>query len=561
MEPLTPAKRITVFATLLALTATAGISGYRQLTTAPLSLLTRPGLPMLDLIVKLQDVNGDELDASDSLIASNQQPATEDDECPALEGGDIRAPTVLTANVQRSEHCPRQAVWYVTNHPVAFTLYFNKGKTFLEWWDSEPQVKNLLDNRFVKGLFFGLLKSLKIKAEQLQIPGMQGEFLNHVLRDAIAANAELHYDLAHGEQGWVLSYRRENSDFADQALPAMAGILASSGYRLPKLPEPILELRIGLQHFFITQFQQRIYLAQSLEALLNVIDNVTPLESPNPGALSLVFRAEALIDNLLPVLTGAEEFTAQFNFDLAAGRLGNLNLTAGPWQKQLHPQIFEGVLASIPHDAFAALAGSVQMSPTMTGEDWRKLATDGPSPTPAGGDPGGMAVVWDFDAKSPTGAIGFIVANPNKPQASPAFQQYLRNPELSSECAGGSVFLAATAASLLTRMQESCEHQSLSPLDWQRGNDKARYLSAQLFTFINPGAAMRELFLAGGADDSAEVSEFSPRWRQDYETAKIAMRREGDKLFHGLPIFSYAGQANGDPVNLEGKTISQEVAP
>ena len=170
-------------------------------------------------------------------------------------------------------------------------------------------------------------------------------------------------------------------------------------------------------------------------------------------------------------------------------------------------------------------------------------------------------MVWDFDAGSPAGAIGVIVANSANPQAALAYRQYLRSAELSSECAGGSLFLAATSSSLLTRMKEACALQSLSVLDWQRGSEKQRLLSGQLFAFVNPGVGMRELFLAGGADKGKDETayEFAPRWKQDYEKAKAAMRSDGDKLFSSLPILSYAGRADGDTVNLEGRAVSQGV--
>ena len=560
MEPLTPPKRLIAIAAAFALTATAGILVYRHLAKAPLRAMVRADLPMLDLTVKLRDLENNDLEDADSPIAGGEEPLAGDEHCPALVGGDVGSPSAASASQQRPPDCPRRAVWYVKTHPIAFTLYFNQGRTFLKWWDSQPQIQALLDNRFMQGLFFGLLQSLKIKAEQLNLQGLRGEFLAQLLRDAVGADAELHYDMVHGERGWVLSYLRADSDFAEQALPAMAGLLAGSGYRPAKLPEPILEMRIGLQQLFLTEYRGRIYLAQSLEALLNVIESVAPLENPATAPLSLTFRAEAFIDNLLPVLTGAPDWNARFDFALKDGKLGTLTLPAGPWQKQLHDQLFEGVLAGIPHDAFAAVATSLRLPPTLTVEDWRQLASDGPSQAAPDAEPGGLAVVWDVDADSPGGALGVIVANPGAPQASQAYRQYLRNTELSAECGGGSVFLAATSPALLTRMREACARQSLSPLDWQRGSEKQRLLSSQLTAFINPGAGIRELFLAGGAGDAKDSNEFAPRWRQDYEAAKAAMRQDGDKLFGAPPIFSYAGRAGAGPISLEGRTVSQEVA-
>ncbi len=559
MEPLTPAKRLTVIASAVVLTATAGVVGYQDYSRQPLSRLMRAGLPMLDLTVKLRDSANKDLDAATSRVGSNDEVPSGDDHCPALSGGDVGSATAVDVTVTRPADCPKLAAWYVKKHPVAFTLYFNQGTEFLKWWDTQPQVKVLTENRFVQGLFSGLLKSLKVKAEQLNLAGLQGEFLGQLLRDAVAANAELHYDMAHASQGWVMSYSRSDSQFIDQAMPALAGILATSGYRITKLPEPILETRIGLQRLFFTQYHARIYLAQSLEALLNVIDSVNPQANHGDAPLSLTLRTEAFIDNLLPVLTGLPTYPVQWDFALKDDQLGVMNLPAAVWQRQLHGQLFDGVLASIPHDAFAGAVASLAFSPDLTADDWRTLANDGPSENPPGPEPAGVGVVWDFTADSPSGAVGIIIGNPNQPQASAAYAQYLKNPESGVECAGGSLFLAASSPSLLTRMKDACEKQSLSPLDWQRGAEKTRLQSAQLAAFVNPGAAMRELFLAGGAGNAQDANEFSPQWQQDYETAKAAMRTDGDKLFLGLPILSYAGRVGGGGARLEGRLVVQGV--
>jgi len=290
-----------------------------------------------------------------------------------------------------------------------------------------------------------------------------------------------------------------------------------------------------------------------------VIDSIAPQSRRSDAPLSLTLRSEAFIDNLLPVLTGAPTYPLQWDFALKDGQPGTLNLPAAAWQSQLHGQLFEGVLASIPHDAFAGVAASLALSPDLTTADWQALAKNGPSTNPPGTEPAGVGLVWDFTADSPTGAVGIIVANPQQPQASAAYSQYLKNPDLGAECAGGSLFLAASSESLLTRMKDACNKQSLSPLDWQRGVEKPRWQSAQLTAFVNTGAAVRELFLAGGAGNTQEANDFAPRWQQDYEAAKAAMRQEGDKLFYGLPILSYAGRVENASAGakLEGKLVSQ----
>lgn len=561
MEPLASSKRLIGIAVAAVLTCSLLLIIYFYLFNTSLNRMIKPDLPILQIQVQFRNLEHQNIDVSGNVIAGNPMPSTEDTECPVLQGGDIHSPSVASAEQQTQAKCPRTAIWYVKKHPIALTLYFHQGARFLQWWDSQPQIQTLLDNRFSQGLFFGLLQSMKIKAEQLKLNGLQGEFLGHLLRDAITANAELHYDLAHGDHGWVLSYLRKESPFAEQAIPAMAGLLATSAYRVHYLPEPVLEIRIGLQRFFLTELRQRLYLAQSLEALLNVIESLKPVTEPGTAPISLTLRAEAFLNKLVPAVTGTPEWHAQFQFALKDGELGRLQLPTGNWVQPFHAKLFDGVVASIPHDAFAAIASSLYLPPTLTLEDWQNMIGTEHAQIETGPEPGGLGLIWDFDPTSAHGAIGIIVANPGQPQASQAYRQYLRTDERSAECAGGSIFLAATSDALLTRMKEACARQSLSPLDWQRGSEQQRYANAQLISFLNPGAGIRELFLAGGAGNSDDGDEFTPEWKQAYVNAKAAMRRDGDALFQTLPIFSYAGRVDTvGMVELEGQLIAQEEA-
>ncbi|QFY42669.1 hypothetical protein F6R98_08555 [Candidatus Methylospira mobilis] len=550
----------------IALTAVViGIIVYRQLPETPLTLMVKPGLPMLDTIVKLRNLEGEDLSPEGARIGDAREAPQGDERCAALIGGDSSASTTLSDSEKRPGDCPRIATWYVKQHPIALSLYFEDGAALLNWYDRQPQVQAWVANRFVQGLFYGLLHSIRIKAEDLDLQGLQGELLAKLLREAIAAHGQLHYDMVHGNQGWVLSFVRNDSAFAAKALPVMAAALARNGYKLAKLPNPVLEMNIGLQRLFLTQYQDRIYLALSLEALLNVMESLTPPGGGIPSApLSLTLRAEAFVDKLLPVMAGSSSLDMTWSFALKDGKLGVLSVPSGPWVRQLHAHLYDGVLAAIPHDTFAAVAASFQVPATLTQEDWRKLATEGPGQQAAGApEDSGFAVLWDFDGKnSPNGAIGIVVANQTDPEASAAYQQYLRDADLSAQCAGGALFLAASSERLLARMKEACAHQSLSPLDWEQGHGKQRYTSAQLMSFINPGVGLRELFLAGGAGAEGDAGDdFAPRWKQDYEKAKAAMRGDGDILFGSLPIFAYAGRAGtGKTITLEGYAVNQGTA-
>lgn len=563
MEPSASPRRY-LYLALAAAVATAIAAGLllsRQAAETPLAKLVKPELPMLDVVVKLRDLDGDDLDGADSRIADSRDAPAATEQCVALVGGDDSAATTVSSSTPRPPDCPRIATWYVKTHPIALSLYFGNGKELLSWYDQHPEARELAANRFVQGLFHGLLNSLKVKAEDLKLDGLQGEFMQTLVREAIAAHGQLHYDLVHGSQGWVLSFRRGDSAYAIKVLPVMASLLATSGYKLARLPAPVLEMRVGLQRFFLTEVDDRVYLAHGMEALLNVIESLTPPSGGVPDApLSVTLRAEAFVDKVLPVMAGTESLDLTIRFALKDGELGSLSLPSGPWTPHLHGRIFDGVLAAIPHDSFAAVATSLHLPATWTEQDWRQLATEGPGPrAETAPEESGFAVVWDFDGKdSPAGAVGVIVANQTEPQATGAYQQYLRKADLSAECGGGAVFLAATSERLLARMKDACAHQSLSPLDWERGAAKQRYASAQLAAFVNPDSGLRELFLAGGAAGDEDAGDFAPRWKQEYEKAKAAMRKDGDNFFGRLPILAYAGRAGGGKtVTLDGFAVSQ----
>ena len=150
----------------------------------------------------------------------------------------------------------------------------------------------------------------------------------------------------------------------------------------------------------------------------------------------------------------------------------------------------------------------------------------------------GVAILWDFNADyDPPSHMGVVIANQTSPDEVDDFRRYFTDRDLTASCGGGTVFLAATSRGLLTRMKEACDRQSLSVLDWERGAKTETLHSAQLLLFMDPGTAMRELFLAGGAK-RADAGEFAPEWKQQYEKAKEAMRTDSEKVFRVLPILA-----------------------
>jgi hypothetical protein len=332
---------------------------------------------------------------------------------------------------------------------------------------------------------------------------------------------------------------------------------------VPGLEEPVLEMTIGLQRLFITQYKERVYLANGLETLLNVIESLPP--SSNDLAkmpLTLTMRAEAFLDKLPPALFDGQTFNAQVGFNLSKESPGNLRFPSGKYARSLRPRISKGVLASIPHDAFAALATSFQFPSRVTSEDWQKFAAQGLPDLSGGGlKEAGFALVWDFSSNgNKITDIGVVISNPNGSDSTKDFQKYFKNSELTGQCGGGLIFIAATSQNLFSRMMESCEGRSMSILDWEHGLKVKGLDTAQMLVFANLGVGVRELFLAGGAR-SDDLGEFEPLWKQEYEKAKEAMRQDGETVFQRVPILAYCGTVTFpvSPVELEGFMIKQGV--
>jgi hypothetical protein len=571
VEPTQTRKSIVIIivAALLALVLAPALFWlYRTLQATPLSELIRSDLPVLDLQLQFVTIEGKAIPGDETRlgkgmrVAKRQPSAAPAGDCPELIGGDTRERTQGEDGNRRGENCPGTARWVVKRHPIGFSLTFQDGGKVLSLFDDNTPVNALFRSRFVQGIFYEPLQNAGIRAEDLRLEGLEGAFLRTFIAEALSAHGELHYDIAHGKKGFVFSFVRNECAYVSKALPVMARVLGRSGYRVSSLKEPILEMRIGLQRLFMTEHEGRTYLANGLEALINVLESLpAPAKPPLKTPLVLTVRSEAFVSKILPVMTGEPVWEMRLGFGLSEENPGTLEFAAGKLTRALCPKVYRGVPAGIPNDVFAALVTSYALFPDMKAGNWRRLAADGP-----GGigteDPAeaGFAIIWDLDAQvDGLTQVGVIIANPKTPEAAEKFKGYFRDPALTAECGGGTVFLAATSEKLLVRMKESCGGQSLSVLDWERGGRAKAFDTAQFFLFLNPGSGMRELFLAGGAAGGGEGGEFAPRWKQEYEAAKAAMRRDGEKIFGALPIFAYSG--NGSPtakrVELKGFTVKQ----
>lgn len=536
----------------------------RRLHRTPLVTLVRADLPVLDLRLKLVDADGEEIAADRSRLARATAAAPQADPagCPALAGGDQRV-EITPPEGTKSAHCPPRAIWAVRHSPLALTLSFSRPEKILPLLEQNGPFRSFLESRFTQGVLHAPKLLAALRAEDLGLTGLQGTFLAMLARESLAAQARLHYDISHGRRGFVYSFVRDQCPYAAKALPVIARVLTRSAYRVPGLGEPVLEMRIGLQRLFLAEDQGRVYVGNGLEALLNVLDQAQVADDPAGAPLVLTMRGEAFVDHLPRLLTGGPVFPVDLGFGLAADTPDYLQIPGGPYARHLRPRIFKGVLAAIPHDAFAALATSFHLPPDLPDAAWRELADRGPSPRPgAGPDEAGVAVIWDLSARQEgSSALGVAVATQTTPGQAGRLADLFAKPELTDQCGGGTVFLAATTRPLLTRMKEACERQSLSILDWERGARAEALHGSQLLALINPGVGMRELFLAGGAGDPGQTAGEERRVEQ-YRDAKAALRRECEPTFARLPIFAFAGTAapEAGTIRLAGMHISQGAA-
>lgn len=575
MESNRSAKRKTIITALLlgllccGLLAFWALRGLHKASVTEVAKLVHKDIPILSLDLAFTDLKGNLVAAGETRILSRVVPPVEkaanDAACPEIAGGDAPNGASYPEKRKIEDKCPKRAAWYVKRHPVGLSLFFMEPEKFLLLFEKEGSVKALWESRFVQGILREPLQSGRVRAEDLGLAGLEGAFFEKLLKEALSADAILHYDFIHGNKGFVFSFVRNKCLYAAKALPVIAAGLVRSGYQVPGIDEPVFEMHVGLQRLFFCQYKERVYFANGLEALLNVVDQEVPTENDAPKTpLILTLRAEAFLDKLVPVFAEKPRLHMNLGIDFSDNSPGLLRFDAGEYTKHLRPALFKGVPASIPQDVFAAVITSFHLSPEITDEAWQELATKGPGTTPAK-EPqeSGVALLWDLSAEERgiTG-VGVVIANQTAHGSVEKLQHFFKNKELTATCGGGTVSLAATNKSLLLRMQESCERRSLSILDWERGQKSSLYAASQLTMFMNPGGGLRELLLSGGAA-ATETTDFLPEWKQELEKAKARLYSEGKTLFGGLPIWGFSGNAapGAATVELKGFTVKQGVTP
>jgi hypothetical protein len=513
----------------------------------------KPGTPRVHLHVVVLDAEKKEVPLAESRLAEAAPPETETTTAPAenevkpVSTGTRRAETPV-------EPLERDATVRLTRAPIGLSLYVLDDRALLAWATENPAVREVLESELVSGVFQDALRTAHVRAEDLKIDGAQGTFLLPVLRDVLGADAALHYDASQGRRGWVLSFRRRRATLASRLLPPVLGAIARREYQVAKAGVSVVEALVGEQPLFITESDGIVYVGTSLRGVLQLLE-VGPLPPPSGarGTVAVTLRAEAWVENLLPLVTGSHDWQATWTIDLArAGSAGTIATTGGTILGHLRPSLPPGVLASVPRDVFAAVAASLPVPHGMTPDDWNRVAHEGLPPAASPGtDPAGIALVWDLSTKNDNlSEVGVAVQPAGEVDAE--LSGYLRDGIAHATCAGGSVWLAATSPLLLTRMKEACERQSPSLLDWRAGKE-----AKQLVLLVDPAVGLPDMIAAGIGPATEERTATNdatsdPEWKKAYLAAVDRARESGDATAKRLPALVWEGGGSTKGATLEG---------
>jgi len=426
-------------------------------------------------------------------------------------------------------------------------VYVTSGKDVVAWYEKNEALQGLRNSSVWQGFIRQLSTLLRVRAEDLELKGMSGQFLEEFVREAVAADAVIHYDLVHGPGGIVFSFVREKAPLLGAALPLLVRTVGTSAYRIESSPEPIIELRLQGMRLYLLQQSDRVLVASGLEGLLNVL--AEPIAPPPAlqGSVTAVLRTETYFDRFLNATVGKDSFPVTVSFDLSEKSMA---VSEGVLPKALiyntlGPSTQTGVLAAVPFDALGALVLSAHVPLDLPASEW----TIPKSPPTA---PGGISLVWDVSAEKGGIEVGIAVPAPEKAEASQVtMQDFLSDQAVSVACAGGAIWLGASSDRLLARMKDACEKQSLSVLDL-KGMAPGALAEQQVSLLLNTSVWLKEVYRLGGGK--------SPREGAGEPEKKMvtALLEQIDALAKGLPVIGFTGKVvpPQDELRLKGFSVT-----
>lgn len=519
-----------------------------------------PAVPVLDLHVAYFDLAGKGMGTSGGNVEGAHMSkggadgsSVETTQCRPVSGGDLKRVEPKENTVAWGEPtpapCPLKAQWNVYRHPVAASLYIKDGAALTDWYESNESLAQFRDSPLWSGMTDGLSRILKVRGVDLALPTLpladwSGQFLRPLFKEILKADAEVHYDVAHGAGGVVLSFNKAKTSLVAQALPLLVKYLGVAGYEVEfstgvthgalggangeRERNTIVQVRLQGKKLFILQRGEQVSIGSSLEGLLNVISSLDAEQSEESASASsgseptvattsattavLKVRGEAFFDKLLPVLVGKENapVIVQLALSKEQSHITSATLPAGRYASILADDPFPGVIAAVPKDSMASLITSAKVPVGTPVSEWSfdaasKLAV------------GGLALVWDISGEDGEFHYGVAVSarstsgaqlSTNGAEAAEGDDKkiaaYLSNDAVSTSCAGGSVWLGASSDALLSRMRESCNKSSLSFLDIKPREGDV-FTKSAISLAVNGRIAVRELYrLGGGATFSSE---------------------------------------------------------
>lgn len=448
--------------------------------------------------------------------------------------------------------CPLVATWRVFRNPVAASVFLVRGADALAWYESNPKVTAFRQSALWKGMVKQFADVLKVRADELQLDDWKGEFLQPLIRDALTADASFHYDLVHGAGGLVFAFDRTKAHLVDKALPILIRGLAATAYTTVGYEQPLIEIRLYGRPLFLTQKGNIVVVGSSLEGLLNVMAQNAFAAPREQGSVVAVLRPESFMDKLLVSSVGAPEWPLSISFELSAtaSELSGATVPRARIFDAFAPHTASGVLAALPHDAMATVALSAHLPLEKPVAEWSVQ-------TAHATDASGLGLVWDVSGKDRRFDVGLAVVAPAGPDVAVRPGDFVSSKGVSTTCAGGAVWIAASSDALLGRMRASCEKQSLSIRDL-RGIKEGTLEDQQVSLVFNTSVWLHEMFALGGATNGENGSESSngtsDQGSQDPESeARERIQGLVEELSPQLPVLGLTGRVEGAASDLRLK--------
>lgn len=427
--------------------------------------------------------------------------------------------------------------------PFALSLYFTQPEQVLEWIDNTAAGREFVTSPLTRGVFAGLVRTAGVRAEDLKISGYQGVFVATFMREMVRAHGALHFDRMLGKRGAIVTFHLKESPLLRAALPLALGTTAKRTYQFDGTT--IVEAVIGEQRLYFAERGEVSYIGSDLRCVANALEK--DLDAPDvsssaasPAQLALRLRAEAWLENLLPLVAGTTNWNMDIGFGLEAKGAYPLYLNTSPATafRFLKHELASGVLAAVPQNSVAAFAASFAVPPDRSNEEWNTLAESGLAALPASSpsEKGGFAIVWDLQAQT-AGLSEIGLALYGKDWSEEKMRRYFSSRAAYAHCASGDIWLAATSESLLTRMRDACEGNSRNLLSVATPPQ-----GTELLVSLQPSLLLRELVRAG-VGESAKLSDSDPDWKKAYVQAVVHAEQQADTAFERIPRFLLAGSA------------------